>query len=224
MVTFTKAAQAGDKTLYKTRLFVGADTLVHRLTVTDGVGVLLNDIGLRAVRVNAPLLPSSFTYTPLPVLPPPARPAAPALLPVGADAPDFTLAGGWGKPVSLAGLRGKTVILDSWAIWCRPCLASLPNLDRVAARRAPGGVALAVNVSDTRAAFDGWVPRHPQYGAVRSAIDPRADGKDVATVLYHVSVLPTQYVIGPQGKVVASFVGFNPSTKDLEDALNRAAK
>ncbi len=225
VVTFTKAVQAGDKAhLYRNRMFVGADTLVHRLTVTDGAGVLLDDIGLRAVRVNAPLLPSDFTYTPLPVLPP-ARPAAPALLPVGAVAPDFTLTGSGGGPVSLAGLRGKTVILDFWATWCQPCLASLPDLNRVAARRGPGGViALAVNVSDTQAAFDRWVPRHPQYGAVRFAIDPRTDGKDVATVLYHVSGLPTQYVIGPQGKVVAVFVGYNPSTKELGDALDRAAK
>ena len=58
---------------------------------------------------------------------------------------------------------------------------------------------------------------------MRFAIDPRADGKDVATALSHVGSLPTQYVISPQGKVVASFVGYNPSTKELENALDRAA-
>ena len=65
-----------------------------------------------------------------------AQPATPVLLPVGAVAPDFTLPDSGGRPASLAGLRGKTVILDFWATWCRPCLASLPDLNRVAARRA----------------------------------------------------------------------------------------
>jgi len=153
-----------------------------------------------------------------------AQASRPALLAAGSQAPDFTAQDKAGSPVKLSDYKGKVVVLDFWATWCPPCQRSLPHTNGVAKQFADKGVVvLAVCVSDTQAAFDAWLPKHPEYDAITFAIDPTKRGNpDVANRLYHVTGIPTQYVIGKDGKVITSFVGYGGPTTDLADALTQA--
>lgn len=56
----------------------------------------------------------------------PAELRAPA---IGAAAPEFTAMDLDGKPVTLAALKGRVVVLNVWATWCRPCLEEIPQLE-----------------------------------------------------------------------------------------------
>ena len=50
---------------------------------------------------------------------------------VGAPAPDYRAVTMTGDSVSLASLRGRTVLLNVWATWCHPCREELPVLQRL---------------------------------------------------------------------------------------------
>jgi thiol-disulfide isomerase/thioredoxin len=83
----------------------------------------------------------------------------------GDDAPTLALPrveadGALGAPVSLADQRGKVVVVDFWATWCRPCLESMPALDQVARAHAGDVVVLSINLDDPKAARAIFTDKH----------------------------------------------------------------
>ena len=74
----------------------------------------------------------------------------------GETAPAFALpqvgpTGQLGDRLSLESTRGKVTVLDFWATWCGPCLASMPRLEQLA-RSHPDVQVLAINTDDAAAA------------------------------------------------------------------------
>ena len=58
--------------------------------------------------------------------------------------PDLQLKDNAGKELNLASLKGQPVLINLWATWCAPCVAELPQLDKLAAEN-PGLKVLTVN-------------------------------------------------------------------------------
>jgi thiol-disulfide isomerase/thioredoxin len=140
---------------------------------------------------------------------------APKLLQPGTKAPDFKTTKADGKTVTLSSLKGKVVILDFWAVWCKPCMLSMPGLQEIYKEVRPQGVVvLSVDTWDEKPKFVQWVKKNAgtkyDFTFVR---DPAEGGHDairaasIATRLYKVPGIPTMYVIDRQGNVVAGLIG-----------------
>lgn len=52
------------------------------------------------------------------------------------QSPDYTFFDSSGKPMKIADLKGKVVVLNIWATWCAPCVAEMPTLAKLQAAYA----------------------------------------------------------------------------------------
>jgi len=214
-----KAKLPGGQVISNEKVYIGDDGLIHRILDHESLDwdqeYALTDIKIDPViDVAEFVLPK--TYKP--------APPTPALLADSSEVPDFTVLDAKGKGTSFAGFRGKVLIIDFWATWCGPCQQSMPGLQKIAAKYGKRGVVtLAIDVWDTKPEFEKWIPAHPEYSAFTILRDPTAAHNfDVASRLFHVSGIPSQFVVDRNGKIVASFLGYNPDENDLERAIKSA--
>ena len=91
----------------------------------------------------------------------PKQAPRPELLKAGVQAPNFTAEKWGGGDLKLSDYRGKVVVVDFWATWCGPCMASMPHIETV--NKAVAGqdvVVLGICVWDAKDAYTAWIPKN----------------------------------------------------------------
>jgi thiol-disulfide isomerase/thioredoxin len=120
----------------------------------------------------------------------------------GKVAPDFSLPDPRGKLIKLSDFKGKYVLLDFWASYCKPCRGAHPELKELYAALQPSGKfeILAVSVDRTKAP---WVKAIEDDQIIWPQVaDLAHPGQNKAAELYSVSILPSQFLIGPDGRIL----------------------
>ena len=204
------------------KFFIDKDGLIKVVTSTGGAHGAAVTFELTNLKLNPSLKPSRFAYR----LPSGYSlghevPMKSTMLDAGKAAPAFDLPVGDGSRFSLRGFRGKVVVLNFWATWCENCMQEMPVLNKLAGDN-PAVVFLSVSVGDTPKAFQDWIATHKEFPSLQFALDPGGiNGKGV-DAKYRVSGLPTTYVIGADGKIKASFLGFgSDGLSGLQSAMSQ---
>jgi thiol-disulfide isomerase/thioredoxin len=124
-----------------------------------------------------------------------------AALKVGDTLPD--LAGYKLEGPLPAGLKGKVVIVDFWASWCRPCAELFPVLDELQKKYGDRLVVLAVNVDEQPANMKKFLTRHQiSFNVVR-------DSEQKLVAAAAPETMPTSFVLDGDGRVCFQHNGFH---------------
>lgn len=141
---------------------------------------------------------------------PDINPSAVTYPEAGDMAPLFSVRTLDGQALHLNNLRGKIVLLDFWAPWCSPCVAEIPELQKIHEQfgNHPNFKMIGLSV-------DWDVERLEKFLKDKPLPWTQANigkmGQSIVTQTYGIGNIPTKIIIGPDGKILAK----NPTTETL---------
>ncbi len=141
---------------------------------------------------------------------------------VNEPAPDLELPDLDGNLVSLRSFPGKIVVYDFWAVWCGPCVDSLPFLQELEDRyRDEGLVVVGLHVDDNVPSVEEVQAFLDRYGAEYVNLLSTVEADEA----FRIFAMPTTYITDRDGVVRLRHIGFNPSRtperleKEVRDLL-----
>lgn len=135
-----------------------------------------------------------------------------------------------GKAIDLEPHKGKVVLINFWATYCKPCLTEIPWMVEFQQKyEAKGYVTFGINMDEEGAEFVKKWLAEPQVGIEGKAVQltfnyPQFLGNtDVADAYGGLIGLPTTLLINREGKTVKRYIGISSKEKfekAIEEVLN----
>ncbi len=136
-------------------------------------------------------------------------------LAVGQPALDFTQNDTLGIPVSLSSLKGKYILVDFWASWCGPCRRENPNVVKAFNNYKDKGFSILSVSLDQPGAKDKWIEAIHKDNLTWTHVSDLKYWENEVAKQYGIQAIPQNYLVDPQGKIVAK----NLSGENLEKKL-----
>jgi peroxiredoxin len=122
------------------------------------------------------------------------------LIPVGSEAPDFSQQAPDGRTIALSSLRGKVVLVDFWASWCKPCRMENPNVKKVYEKyHAKGFEILGVSLDRD---MNAWTGAIKQDGLPWLHVSDLQFWNNAAAQQYGITSIPFTVLVDKEGKVI----------------------
>ena len=135
---------------------------------------------------------------------------------VGSPAPEITLKDLQGRDVKLSDLRGKVVLVNFWATWCKPCKEEMPAMQASYDKlRDKGFVVLAVNELEDTARVAEHIRTHGH------TFEVVMDHNNQVANMYGVVGLPASFLIDPQGIVRERISGSLLTESHIEEMVKK---
>ncbi len=120
---------------------------------------------------------------------------------IGAKATDFTQTAPDGKRISLSDFKGKYLLVDFWASWCRPCRMENPNVVAAYNRFKDKGFAiLGVSLDSNK---EQWIAAIRNDNLTWAQVSDLKGGSNDAAILYGIMSIPQNVLIDREGKIIA---------------------
>jgi peroxiredoxin len=122
---------------------------------------------------------------------------------IGEMAPDFTQNDPDGKPVKLSDFRGKYLLVDFWASWCGPCRMENPNVVKTYNEFKDKNFTILGVSLDRENARDAWLKAIEKDQLTWHHVSDLKFWNNEVAKLYMVRAIPDNFLIGPDGRIVA---------------------
>lgn len=138
---------------------------------------------------------------------------------IGDKAPDLVFQNPEGKTIKLSDLKGKVVLIDFWAAWCRPCRMENPNVVKAYNKyHSKGFEVFSVSLDSDKAS---WVNAIKQDGLIWPYhVSDLMKWQSQAAAIYVVRSIPHTVLVGKDGRIIAK----NLRGEALEQALEQIFK
>jgi peroxiredoxin len=138
---------------------------------------------------------------------------------IGVKAPVFVQNDVNGKPVSLADFKGKYVLIDFWASWCIPCRAENPDVVKAHNQfKDKNFTVLGVSLDEEKTK-QAWIDAIAKDQLNWTQVSDLKSWNNSAAKMYGVRAIPANFLIDPNGKIIAKNLHGDELNKKLAEIL-----